>query len=253
MNEKQQPIVNSTDEAYSYWFRCVSTGISAEKAWGSGVVKRVLYKDLINDNYTTIRDILNFLMLDSRNNFVEDCVGPLSIRLNSSNVPVDAQIAYESEILENRWSEIRTYSNQLLMEPFVSYSRNENLVKEQITCFNSRIKFNATLDAEYQLAQVRHSKLQADFEERTEWAKTLDLEVLQNRKVISELQSELESRTAWALSQSSDIASRDQVIRSLQAELQDRTNWALKLSGELGDAKEMIKELTQKLNDRPGQ
>ena len=57
----------------------------AERAYGSGVVRRLQYLDLINDPEPTIRGLLGFL----NEPYEAACLEPLRIRINSSNVPSD--------------------------------------------------------------------------------------------------------------------------------------------------------------------
>jgi Sulfotransferase family len=75
----------SAEFGYRKWLRCATACSDAERAFGPGVVLRVRYEDLVTDPEPVLRRILTFLGED----FEPACVEPLSVRINSSEVPAD--------------------------------------------------------------------------------------------------------------------------------------------------------------------
>ncbi len=78
-------LVPNEEEAYRYWLRTVRACIKAEQAYGSGVVYRIRYADLIDNPEPAMRSLLNFL----GEPYTAKCLEPLAQRINSSNVPPD--------------------------------------------------------------------------------------------------------------------------------------------------------------------
>src|SRR4029077_17277586 len=72
-------------QAYDYWLRTVRACFKAERAYGSRVVYRMLYRDLVGDSARTLRLLLDFL----QEPYEPACLEPLQHRINSSNVPPD--------------------------------------------------------------------------------------------------------------------------------------------------------------------
>jgi hypothetical protein len=98
------PLVQSEQEAYTYWLRTVGACYAAEKAFGSEVVYRLRHSDLVENPETSLRLILEFL----EEPFEAACLEPLQQRINSSQVPVafdptdpktDASLVAEAEKL----------------------------------------------------------------------------------------------------------------------------------------------------------
>ena len=54
-------LVPNGEEAYRYWLRTVNACLSAERAYGPNVVRRVRYADLIDSPESTMRSLLAFL------------------------------------------------------------------------------------------------------------------------------------------------------------------------------------------------
>jgi Sulfotransferase family len=73
-------LVQNEEEAYRYWLRTVKACLTAERAYGSNVVRRVRYTDLIDNPELTMRSLLAFL----EEPFSEECLEPLKLRINSS-------------------------------------------------------------------------------------------------------------------------------------------------------------------------
>jgi hypothetical protein len=81
-------LVRDVEEAYQYWTRTVKACLMAERAYGSAVVHRVYYADLVGNRESTLRLLLQFL----QEPYSERCLEPLEIRINSSDVPCDYQV-----------------------------------------------------------------------------------------------------------------------------------------------------------------
>jgi hypothetical protein len=80
-------LVANEEDAYRYWLRTVSACVMAERAYGSCVVHRMRYADLINDPESTMRSLLDFL----EEPYSERCLEPLELRINSSTVPANCE------------------------------------------------------------------------------------------------------------------------------------------------------------------
>jgi hypothetical protein len=78
-------LVPNEEKAYQYWLRTVSACIKAEQAYGSTVVYRIRYADLIENRESAMRSLLDFL----HEPYTAKCLDPLGRRINSSNVPDD--------------------------------------------------------------------------------------------------------------------------------------------------------------------
>lgn len=80
-----QTLAKNEERAYDYWLRCVRACQQAERAYGSNVVRRVFHADLVAQPENTMRNVLEFL----HEPFEPACLEPLSLRINSSEVPAD--------------------------------------------------------------------------------------------------------------------------------------------------------------------
>jgi hypothetical protein len=78
-------LVQNEQQAYKYWLRMVKACVQAERAYGSGVVRRLPYTALIDDPVGAIRSLLDFV----GEPYCDRCLEPLSRRINSSKVPPD--------------------------------------------------------------------------------------------------------------------------------------------------------------------
>lgn len=78
-------LVKSEQEAYEYWKRTVLACVSAERAFGSDVVLRIKYDDLVAEPELTLRTCLTFVGEE----FYADCLAPMGVQINSSTVPTD--------------------------------------------------------------------------------------------------------------------------------------------------------------------
>jgi hypothetical protein len=76
-------LVKTEEEAYKYWLRTVRGCVAAERAFGSGVVQRVRYHDLVQAPETVLRRCLEFV----GEVYTADCLIPLDVKINSSNPP----------------------------------------------------------------------------------------------------------------------------------------------------------------------
>lgn len=74
-------LVPGEEEAWNYWLRTVRACVAAERGWGSGVVMRVRYRDLVEDSRATVGRILEFL----DEPWAYPCLEPLRARINSSS------------------------------------------------------------------------------------------------------------------------------------------------------------------------
>lgn len=78
-------LVANEEDAYKYWLRTVSGCLKAEKAYGPHVVYRLRHTALVENPDSALRSLFDFLGEPSS----AKCLEPLSLRINSSNVPPD--------------------------------------------------------------------------------------------------------------------------------------------------------------------
>ena len=78
-------LVQNEQQAYKYWLRTVKACVQAERAYGSGIVRRLSYTAVIDNPVGAIRSLLDFV----GEPYCDRCLEPLSRRINSSNVPPD--------------------------------------------------------------------------------------------------------------------------------------------------------------------
>ncbi len=82
-------LVAEERQAYQEWLKTVRACHEAECAYGSDIVRRIRYSDLIDDPNKVIEVLLAFL--DEK--FEPACLEPLQKRINSSNVPADIEVS----------------------------------------------------------------------------------------------------------------------------------------------------------------
>src|SRR4029077_17121574 len=76
-------LVENEQQAYDYWLRTVRACFKAERAYGSRVVYRMLYCDLVGDSARTLRLLLEFL----QEPYEPACPEPLQPPTNRFHVP----------------------------------------------------------------------------------------------------------------------------------------------------------------------
>jgi hypothetical protein len=77
------PLVRTEEEAYQYWLRTTRACAAAGRSFGTDVVRRVRYSDLVEAPEAALRSCLEFLSEP----YSSDCLTPLKEKINSSNVP----------------------------------------------------------------------------------------------------------------------------------------------------------------------
>lgn len=139
-------LIANEEEAYRYWIRTVKACIMAERAYGSNVVRRIRYADLINHPELTMRSLLDFL----DEPYTDKCLEPLELRINSSNVPENFtpdDLAIDPAVVE----EATRLSTEL--EATVQPAETSRAAADEIeTAFMQRVGYVANLDGQYQLA-----------------------------------------------------------------------------------------------------
>ena len=140
-------LVANEQEAYRYWIRTVSSCIKAGRAYGPSVVYRVRYADLINNSESTMRSLLNFL----QEPYVERCLEPLKLRINSSTVPADFKIneAATDPVMVKEATQLSDEIESTLQSAEALSAAADELEAD----FRKRVKYVATMDRSYQEAQ----------------------------------------------------------------------------------------------------
>jgi hypothetical protein len=78
-------LVKTEEEAYQYWLRTTRACVAAKRAFGSDVVHRIRYRDLVEAPQASLQSCLEFV----DETYSADCLLPLKEKINSSNVPGD--------------------------------------------------------------------------------------------------------------------------------------------------------------------
>jgi hypothetical protein len=78
-------LVANEEDAYKYWLRTVRACVKAEEAYGPRLVYRLRHTALVQNPESALRSLFDFL----GEPYSAKCLEPLSLRINSSNVPPD--------------------------------------------------------------------------------------------------------------------------------------------------------------------
>jgi len=136
-------LVKTEQEAYEYWLRTVRACVLAERAFGSDVVQRVLYRDLVETPEPTIRRCLEFV----GESFSADCLLPLKVKINSSNVP-DRYDPKDPKTDVNVRNDAHRLSEELLAEPRPAFSGAPEFAEELEAKFLKQARFRAWSEGE---------------------------------------------------------------------------------------------------------
>jgi hypothetical protein len=177
-------LVRNEEEAYRYWLRTVSACLTAERAYGPNVVRRIHYADLIDSPESTMRSLLEFL----EEPYTEKCLEPLAQRINSSSLAagfestdagVDPVLVQEAIRLSAEIGKTR--------QPAETSSVAAD---EMQASFDKRVQYIAALDNTYQTEksklesaitgyQAQASKLQSTIAELQAQIQDLDVRFAQ--------------------------------------------------------------------------
>ncbi len=152
-------LVKNEHEAYDYWLRAVRACVKAERAYGSAVVCRIRYSDLVEDPECTMLSLLSFL----QEPFEAACLDPLHHRINSSNVPSDFQSA-EPRSNQHIIEEAHQLEQQLInaadtAEP--SAAAADELESE----FQERVHYIQNVNIYHRSAVARVTRLEKELED----------------------------------------------------------------------------------------
>lgn len=138
-------LVRNEQEAYRYWLRTVIACLTAERAYGPNVVRRIYYADLIDSPESTMRSLLDFL----GEPYTAKCLEPLAQRINSSNVPDDfiADAATDPAVVEEA-----TRLSRDLEGTAQPAEASRTAADEMEAGFAQRTQYMATLESQYQQA-----------------------------------------------------------------------------------------------------
>ncbi len=160
-------LVGSPDEAYSYWLRTVRASLQAERAYGSGVVRRVRHADLVAHPKQAIAALLDFLAED----FESSCLEPLQKRINSSEVPADFA-SVESQTKPEIVAAVRELTDELTQRP-TKLAPNPAEAEALENSFRESVNHYADLNPANQRLRKQVARLQeqiAALEARTDGA-----------------------------------------------------------------------------------
>jgi hypothetical protein len=139
-------LVRNEEEAYRYWLRTVRACVKAEQAYGPNVVRRIRYRDLIDNPESTMHSLLDFLSEP----YAARCLEPLVERINSSNVSDDFKTddpATDSAVVEEA-----TQLSRDLEGTAQPANASQSAADEMEAAFAQRTQYMATLENQYQRA-----------------------------------------------------------------------------------------------------
>ena len=238
-------LVANEQQAYEKWLSAAECCTQAERAYGSQIVYRLQYSDLINNPESALRSVLKFL----GEPYVPACLEPLQERINSSNVPASFDASdpqTDPAVVEKAMqlsAELEKDSKHV--EP------SAIAIDEMETAFDQRVRDVSQLEEEVKTKDLVVLRLQKEFDERTAWALACEEEVKAKDLVILRLQKEFDERTAWALACEEEVKAKDLVILRLQKEFDERTAWALRLKERVKTKDLVILGLHKRLSGRP--
>jgi len=133
-------LVRNESQAYKYWLRTVKACAQAEQAYGSRVVHRLSYTDLIENPESLVRSLLEFV----GEPYCARCLEPLSKRINSSNVPAD--FVAEDPATDPRVVEEATTLYTELQKTSLPTKPFSAAADEMEAAFNRKVQHMVTVD-----------------------------------------------------------------------------------------------------------
>jgi hypothetical protein len=155
-------LVPNEQEAYRYWVRTVSACLEAERAYGSNVVYRIRYADLIGNAKLAMRSLFAFL----KEPYTAKCLEPLAQRINSSEVPPDFKSddpATDPVIVEAA----QRLSAEIENSPQPTESSQAAADKME-DAFSKRVQYVATLGSAYHTTKSRLESTIAELRQQIE-------------------------------------------------------------------------------------
>ena len=135
-------LVKDERDAYDYWLRAIDYCVRAEQTFGTEIVMRLRFSDLIGEPDKTLRTCLEFL----NESYSAACLDPLKKKINSSNVPVDLHPQPNPDNVE-LIARARRVSVELLAG--LPASNFDQLTGQSLDAdFAERVEFYAQLEAE---------------------------------------------------------------------------------------------------------
>jgi len=158
--------MNYTEQdAYSYWLRTVSACTQAEKALGSERIIRIRYTDFINTSRETLEYCMDFL----EEYFYEDCLKPLQMKINSSNVPRDFS-SHDPKTDPQLRDEAERVSREILKEVRPIYVPNLEDTQKLERDFMEYAQFVGSLDSDRLKALAALERAQHELGKLRIWA-----------------------------------------------------------------------------------
>jgi hypothetical protein len=139
-------LVRNEEEAYRYWLRTVRACVKAEQAYGPNVVRRIRYRDLIDNPESTMHSLLDFLSEP----YTARCLEPLVQRINTSRVSDDFKAddpATDPAVVEEA-----TQLSRDLEGNAQPADASRPAADEMEAAFAQRTQYMATLESQYQRA-----------------------------------------------------------------------------------------------------
>lgn len=146
-------LVETEQQAYEYWLGTVQACIQAECAYGSQVVHRLRYDDLVQNPEQAMRRLLEFL----DEPYMEACLRPLTSRINSSCVATGFE-AHDPRTDMNVINQALQLSEQL-QKTDAQFPTSASALARIEGEFGKRIAFVAGLDTDYAAGQQKVATL----------------------------------------------------------------------------------------------
>jgi hypothetical protein len=160
------PVVSNEQGAYEYWLRTVRACLEAERAFGSDMVTRIRYEDLVTQPKATLERCHSFV----GEIFCANCLDPLRQRINSSTFTdgvkhfdpqTDPGVREDAERLSAEL--LRNVSVKYEPDPIVSSRIHEAFLEQAQHGTHLRNSLQAALDraesAERELRDIRNGHL----------------------------------------------------------------------------------------------
>lgn len=153
-----EPLVTNEDEAYDYWLRAAGACYAAERAYGSQVVRRLRYADLVSDPTAAVSAILEFL----GEPFETACAEPLQRRINSSGETGDHHSSNpETQNLIDQAKRLEG----LLFSTGDNLEPSSEMALEVESGFDEQVAYASSLRKEYKKERERVAALKKKIEE----------------------------------------------------------------------------------------
>jgi hypothetical protein len=151
-------LVANEQQAYERWIRTVRACRQAELAYGSQIVRRIPYSDLIAKPEAALRSLLTFL----NEPYEPNCLEPLQTRINSSKVPTDFDPS-DPQTDPKVVAEAKNLEVELASEPAPA-APSPDIADEMEVEFRARVQHASRLESDNVRALQRIADLEKELD-----------------------------------------------------------------------------------------